>query len=72
MRRTTGSTPGRGSAGGYRYSVFVLIFTRIIKSAVTGQAPESLEWKDIPEKEQSKSKEVYVYDITAEAIHASA
>ena len=50
--------------------VFVLTFTRTIKSVVTGQAPATLELRNTPGRKH-KPKVVHAY-ITAEAIHASA
>ena len=45
-----------------------LTLTRTIKSVVTGQAPVTLELRNIPGKNTNKPKVVHVY-ITADAIH---
>ena len=74
MRPLTHSVPdvvvvvgggGGGGGGG------VLTLTRIIKSAVTGQAPFTLEWRNTPEKYTPKPKVVHAC-IIADASHESA
>ena len=50
--------------------VVVLTLTRIIKSVVTGQAPDTPELRNTPGKKHKQPKVVHAY-ITADAIHAS-
>ena len=50
--------------------VVVLTLTRIIKSAVTGQAPVTLELRNTPGKKH-KPKVVHEYITAADLVHAS-
>ena len=52
------------------YLVVVVTSTRMIKSAVTGQAPVTLKPRNILVKNTNNPKVVHPY-ITADAIHAS-